>query len=142
MKYWFCITNEENWEVVKKRKIWGIIERYQNQAGKVEAHDLLTFYVKPKRIGGIFKTVSTIFKSNERIFDTVGFAKKEIFPYRLRLEPILVPKKLVEFPPLITKLDFIKRKDNKWGGSIFGKTMRQISKNDYELIFHELKKFE
>lgn len=24
MNYWLCITNEENWKVVKEKNIWGV----------------------------------------------------------------------------------------------------------------------
>ena len=24
VNYWLCVTNEENWRVVKERKIWGV----------------------------------------------------------------------------------------------------------------------
>ena len=141
MNYWICIVNEENWEVMKKRKIWGVNERNQNQIRKIAIHDFLIFYVKPKKIGGVFRADSDIFRGDEMIFKTTGFAKEETFPYRLRLEPFLVPRRLVEFTPLISKLSFIKRKDGKWASSIFGKAMRQISENDYELILTELRKY-
>ncbi len=34
MTYWLCITNEDNWKVIKDKKIWGVSERHKNTIDK------------------------------------------------------------------------------------------------------------
>jgi len=62
VNYWICVTNEENWNVVKKRKVWGVPERSRRQIENVKPDDLLVMYVKPQRVAGIFKAVSGSFE--------------------------------------------------------------------------------
>jgi len=49
MKYTLCVTNEENWEVIKKRKVWGVPRRSREFVERVKPGDLLVFYVSPKK---------------------------------------------------------------------------------------------
>nr|MDO8080354.1 EVE domain-containing protein [Candidatus Freyarchaeota archaeon] len=43
MNYWLCLTNAENWEVVKNKKVWGVIDRYKNKISQVKPGDILIF---------------------------------------------------------------------------------------------------
>jgi len=142
MAYWLCITNDENWEVIKKRNIWGVSERHKNTIGKVKKGDKLLIYVKqgkvndevkPSRIVGAYEVVSNVFRDSTRIFSSKGFIKNEVFPYRVRIKPIKIFDKPIEFKPLIPKLTFITNK-KKWSGHLMGKAMRTIPKDDYDLI--------
>lgn len=36
MTYWLCITNEENWQVVKQKNVWGVAQRHKNTIAKVK----------------------------------------------------------------------------------------------------------
>lgn len=130
MKYWFCVTNNENWEVIKKQKIWGVPEPRSTTIGKVKLGDRLVIYTKPRKIEGIFEAVSESFRSEKKIFKPI--VREGIFPYRVRLKVILAPKDPINFSPLIQKLAFIKNK-RMWGVSI-RTTMRTISKEDYRTI--------
>lgn len=141
MNYWLCITNEENWNVIKAENIWGVSEGHKNQLSKVEIGDFLVFYLKqekigdrvlPSRISGIFKVTSESFKDKKGIFSPIGFGD-ELFPYRVRLEPVIIPRESIEFKPLIQSLKFIKNK-KKWWGHIQGKALRTIPEEDFELI--------
>jgi len=114
-RYWLCVTNEENWRVVKKRLVWGVSERYREKMESVEVGDFLIFYVKPKRI-----------------FSSAGFPSNEVFPYRVRLEPVVVPDEPVDFVPLIEKLSFIVNK--RWWTGYFRQAMRVIPKEDFKSI--------
>ncbi|MEM2352493.1 MAG: EVE domain-containing protein [Thermoproteota archaeon] len=133
MNYWLCVTNEENWKVVKERKIWGVPKRNRRQIEAVKPGDLLVFYVMPKRIMGIFKAVSGTFESDELIFSWGEFGREEVFPYRVKLEPVAIAEKPVQFESLIPKLKFIVNK-KMWTGYLRG-AMRTIPKEDYDLIF-------
>ena len=138
VRYWLCITNEENWRVVKEKLIWGVSDRYERRISGVSKGDILVFYVKPKRIGGIFKAASGPYKDKSRIFSSEGFRPEEVFPNRVRLEPLLVPDEPIPFEPLVPKLSFIKNK-TKWTGHLRG-AMRSIPEEDYEIIRAEVEK--
>ncbi len=91
--------------------------------------------MKESRIVGEYEVVSDVFKDSKRIFKTPPGMGNESFPYRIKLKPINVFKRPVEFKPLIPKLNFIKNK-KKWSGHLMGKAMRQIPEEDYKLIIN------
>jgi predicted RNA-binding protein len=62
--------------------------------------------------------------------------KNEVFPLRIKLKPIKIFDKPVDFKSLIPKLKFIKNKQ-KWTGHIQGKAMREIPEEDYNLILEK-----
>jgi len=140
VKYWFCVINEENWKIMKKRKVWGTTERSRKKLEKIRLGDMMIFYVKPKRIGGIFKAMSDSFENNKSIFSSKGFKKEEIFPYRVKVESVIMPKEWIDFTPLIPRLGFISRKSERWAGTIQGRAIIQISREDYEVIEAEIKR--
>jgi predicted RNA-binding protein len=142
MSYWLCITNEENWNVVKGKNIWGVAQRHKNTILKVKNGDKLLMYLKQEKIGdelkesrisGIFEVQSNVFTSSTKIFKVPKGMKDEMFPLRIKLKPIEIFKQPVEFKPLIPQLKFITNK-KKWFGSLMGRAMREISKEDFELI--------
>jgi predicted RNA-binding protein len=137
MKYWLCVTSEENWHVVKKRKIWGISERNRRQMDELKVGDMLIFYVKPKRTAGVYKVSAKPFVDNNRIFSTAGFSESETFPHRVKIQAFAVPKEPVPFDFLVSKLTFISNK-KKWPGYL-RKAMQAIPKEDYEKILTSLK---
>ena len=126
MKYWLCVTNEENWQIIKEKRIWGVPERRKAIIDQVKPGDLLVFYVKPKRIGGIFEATSESFLSETEIF------KGGLFPHRIKLKAIFIPKEPKSFEPLIRKLTFIKNK--KFWTISLRRAVLEISKDDYEVI--------
>ena len=132
------MTDEDNWKIVKKQRIWGVSKRNRGKLKSVNLGDHLIFYITRNGIGGIFKVISNTFENDTRIFDSRRFIK-EVFPYRVKLKPILIPKKFIEFKPFISQLRFIKRKDKKWATSIQGRAMISISKEDYEIIESSLR---
>jgi len=127
------VTNEENWKVVKERKVWGVpAKRGKRQIESVKPSDYLVFYVKPKRIGGIFQAASEPFESNEKIFSWVEFGTEEIFPHRIKLEPMTVPKEPVPIEALVSKMSFARGR-KRW--SVFlRRAMVKISAKDFELV--------
>ncbi len=114
----------------------------KTQSSKLKKGDRCLIYVKQERIGnelkesrivGEYDVESEVFKDSSRIFKSPPNMGNESFPYRIKLKPIKVFKKPIEFKPLIPKPNFIKNK-KKWSGHLMGKAMRQIPKEDYELI--------
>lgn len=142
MAYWLCITTEANWKVIKEKNVWGVPERHKNTIAKVKPGDKLVIYlkqekvndeVKPSRIVGIYEVVSEHFKDSTRIFSSKGMRTNETFPWRVKIKPIKIFDKPVEFKPLIPKLKFIRNKRN-WASHLTGRSMRNILKEDFELI--------
>ncbi|RLF82342.1 EVE domain-containing protein, partial [Thermococci archaeon] len=77
MTYWLCITNRDNWKVIKEKNIWGVPKRHKNTIAKVKPGDRLLIYVKQERkekqilepkIVGIFEAVSEPYEDSKRIF--------------------------------------------------------------------------
>jgi predicted RNA-binding protein len=136
MRYWLCVTNQENWEVIKERNIWGVEERHRNTISKVKPRDRLLIYVMgtkkdneslPPRIVAVYEAVSEVFIDSSRIF------KGKVYPLRIRLRPIVIFPKPLDFRELVPRLSFIKNK-RFWVGHIRGKAMREIPKGDFETV--------
>ncbi|MEM4521169.1 MAG: EVE domain-containing protein [Candidatus Bathyarchaeia archaeon] len=133
VNYWLCVTNEENWNVIKERNIWGVPEkRGRRLIEDVRPGDLLVFYVIPKRIGGIFRAVSEPFESRERVFSCLEFGRDEIFPYRVKIEPSIIPKEPLPFEGVIERLSFTS-KVRRWS-LLLRRAMFRISPEDFAVI--------
>jgi predicted RNA-binding protein len=127
-----CVTNEENWDVIKRQNIWGVPDRDKQRVQAVKAGDILVIYVMPKKIGGIFEATSQSFESQDKLFSWGDFGREELFPYRVKMRPLVLPKELLSFDKLIPKLRFITNKKT-WSGHL-RRAMRIIPKEDYEKI--------
>jgi len=138
MTYWLCITNRDNWKVIKEKNVWGVPRRHKNTIAKVKPGDKLIIYLKQERkdkqilepkIVGIFEVVSEPYEDSSRIFK--AHVPNETYPLRVKIKPIKLGE--VEFKPLIPKLKFITNK-KRWSGHLMGKAMREIPEEDYKLI--------
>ena len=133
VNYWLCVTNQDNWNVVKMHKIWGVPERRgRRQIEGVKPGDYLVFYVTPKRVGGIFRVVSEPFESREKVFSWADFGREEVFPFRVRLEPNIVAKEPVSFDKVVGKLSFTKGR-RRWS-VMLRRAMFRISERDFGVI--------
>ncbi|MCD6371981.1 MAG: EVE domain-containing protein [Thermococcus sp.] len=139
MRYWLCITNRDNWEVIKKKNVWGVAKRHKNTIAKVKPGDRLIFYVKQERknkevlepkIVGIFEVVSEPYTDSSRIFKSPP-PPNETYPLRIKIKPVKLGE--LDFKPFIPKLKFITNK-KRWSGHLMGKAMREIPEEDYKLI--------
>lgn len=142
MKYWFCITTEENWKVIKEENVFGVPERHRNTVEKVNPGDRLVIYLKQERtkdriveprVVAVYEAVSKAFRDSTRIFKAPKGMGNESFPLRIKLKPVKIFEKPVEFKPLIPKLKFVTNK-KKWSGHLMGKAMREIPEEDYKLL--------
>ncbi len=142
MNYWLCITTEDNWKVIKEKNVWGVPERHKNTIAKVKPKDKLLIYLKQERkkdkiveprIVAAYEVASEVYRDSKKIFKSPPNMRNETFPLRIKIKPVKIFKKPVDFKSLIPELKFIKNKQ-KWTGHLMGKAMRQIPKEDYELI--------
>ena len=137
VNYWLCITDQENWHVIKSELVWGVSGRYKAIMEQVKLGDLLVFYVKPKRICGIFIVSSEPYTSTKRIFKSGGISGQEIFPHRVKLKPLIVLDECLDFESLISRLNFIRKKD-RWTAYL-RRAMVPLSEYDFKLIEGALK---
>jgi predicted RNA-binding protein len=129
--------------VIKEKNVWGVSERHNNTIAKVKPGDKLVIYlkqekikdeVKEPRIVGVYEVVTEPFKDSTQIFSSKGMkGSNETFPWRVKIKPIKIFDKPVEFKPLIPKLKFITNK-KRWSGHIQGRAMRKIPEEDFKLI--------
>jgi len=147
MKFWLCITTEENWNVIKQKNVWGVQEKHRNTIAKVKPGDKCLIYVMstkkddeliPPRIMAAYEVISEVFVDRSRIFKPPA-NRNETFPLRIKLKPIKIFEKPVDFKSLIPELKFITNK-KKWTGHIQGKAMREIPEEDYDLILRNAEK--
>ena len=139
MTCWLCVTTEANWNVVKEKNVWGVGERFKNTIQKVKPGDKLIFYVMqtkknkdiiPSRITGIFEALSEPYRDPTKIFKPYG--SEQTFPYRVKLKPIKILEKPINFKNLVPKLSFIKNKQ-RWSGAL-RRAMIEIPEKDYQTI--------
>lgn len=140
-KYWLCVTDRENWKVIREKKIWGVPERrHKSTLMRTKVGDKVVIYLKQEKkddeilepkIAGVFEIISEPFKDHKRIFKAPSKSPNELYPWRVMLKEIKISE--VDFKPLIPKLKFIKNK-KKWHMSFFGKAMIEIPEEDFKLI--------
>ncbi len=97
MTYWLCITNDDNWKVIRAKNIWGVSERHKNTIAKVKPGDRLLIYLKQERDKDeikepravvVYEAISEAFKDSSRIFKTPKGMGNETFPLRIKLKPV------------------------------------------------------
>jgi len=50
MKYWLCVTNEKNWEIMRMKNIWGVPKSRRYTIQNVKKGDKLVVYLKEERV--------------------------------------------------------------------------------------------
>jgi len=138
VQYWLCVTNEENWKVVKRKLVWGVPEARKALIDQVKKGDFLAFYVSPKRLAGAFKVASKPYMDRRKLFPYKGRYGREIYPWRVKIEPVAVPKKPVPFEDLVPKLKFI-RKKTAWTAYV-RRAMQKIPAEDFDVMVKALEK--
>lgn len=141
MARWLAISNRANWDVVRKKHVWGVPRRNKNIIARVNAGDTVLIYVSqekkdddilPSSVVGEFVVTSEAYEDHTTIFTVPPHMVKEDFPYRITLSPVRTFDPPVEFKPLIPQLGFITNK-KMWTGHI-RVAMRTIPEEDYQLI--------
>lgn len=139
-----CITNEENFNVIKDKKVWGVAQRHLNKIKDVSKGDILVMYEiakqksqnnepKPPYIRAFYEVNSDLFEQNTKIFEPTPKNPNEKFPLRLNLKEIEVLDNPINFKDLIHDLEFIANK-KAWYGSLMGRAMIPLSDKDYNVI--------
>ncbi len=133
--YYVAVTNDDNWLVVKSKQVWGLPEGRENLIRRLKKGDYLFIYLMSSRRGdkllssrlaGLFQVASDPYRDSKRIF------KGRLYPNRVKLKPVLIPKKPVEFKPLVPKLAFIKNK--KFWSAHLRSGLAEIPDQDFRLL--------
>jgi len=136
MNYWLCITNAENWEIIKKENLWGIPEK--RKMPDVKPGDKLVFYVKKQgqkdypKIVGVFEAVSEPFDDKTPVFNAPP-KSDEVYPHRVKIKPVKLFDPPKNFKDYIKDLSFIKSKQY-WALSLLGRAMIKLPDKDFELL--------
>ena len=123
------ITDQENWEIIKKHHVYATNTKKIFES--LTKMDIVVMYLIPKQISGVY-TISNLTSSK-----MVMFHNKK-YNYYFELTPKLVPDK----PKSIIKKDrfeFINKisifkNTSHWGGVIMGKSILEITEEDYNLF--------
>ena len=125
-KYWLCISDLINWEVIKENKIYGVIPLHKKFLDLIKPGDKVIIYVVPKKIGGFFKVV------DRKLREDLIFKGGE-FPFRVKLKKEYVPKYFLELNVKI--INNMKLFDNcSWGPRLMGRSIINIVKQDYDYL--------
>jgi predicted RNA-binding protein len=143
MNHWIYVTTSDNWGVTKKRNLLGVPERNKNVIGRLRKGDRCLVYVKQERVSGqvsgaqivgAYEIASDVFYDPTKVFSTPrGMYEKETFSLRMKMKPLSIFEKPIEFKPLVQKLAFIRNKNN-YGTHLIGRALVPISESDYKLI--------
>ena len=146
MSYWLYITNLDNWEITKKKKILGAAEKYSRSLSRIDKGDRIIIYVKSRvkegttvasTLAGEYEATSSVFIDNDKMFQAPEKAPNELFSLRVRLKPIKIPERPIEFKPLVSQLDFIKSK-KYWSLTLYGVAVLNLPEKDYTFISSKL----
>ena len=141
MAHWIASSNRDNQKILDKKRIWGVPKRNKNLLQRVKPGDTILVYVRqekegdtilPSAITGAYEVVSEPYEDHSRIFTTPEHMGDEVFPFRMKVRPVAVFAKPLEFKPLIGDLRFITNK-TMWSGHL-RVAMREIPEEDYHLI--------
>ena len=139
-KIWLYAVTEENWEIVKKKEVWGTMTKQRTT--KLDNGDKMIFYVKTtNKIKGIFDVVSDWFLSEEITWSEEQEQNEIIYPYQIKLKTNLLGD--IVFKNIKNNLEFVERKDHYnmylqmhiTGPSNWGKP---LNTHDYELIREQM----
>lgn len=129
--YWLFVTDDINWDIMKKNLVWGVSERHKNMLNKINLGDEAVVYIKGRKLGGSFKITSKPY-TKSGIFTG-------LFDHKIDLAKVNIPSKLIDFSDdVINRLKFITNKE-RWSTHLFGHALIKITKEDFEYLNSLLK---
>jgi len=127
MKHWLCLTNLTNWKIIKNEEIYGFNEQNKKYLSILKNGDKIVIYVIPKKVGGIFKV------SNIRYNGDIKFHEGD-YIYKIKLEKIYIPKNPLDISLGIIGMLSIFKNTVRWGTVLMGRSIIEITKEDYKYI--------
>jgi len=131
-KIWLLIINQKNWDIVKKTNIIG--SKYGTKMNLIKKNDIIIIYIKMlSLIVGEYNVILN-YKDEKEHFHG------EIYPFRLKLDPIKILKNPISIRSLINRLEFIRNKKSWYAHLYGGRGIKQLSSKDYKIIKKEILK--
>lgn len=124
---WLCITNWNNWGIIKKEKVYGFNEQNKHYYDDLKIGDKVIIYVIPKRIGGLYKILNVNYKGNVQLPDGN-------YPYRIALKENLVPKELLDVTARTIGNLSIFKNSIRWGSVLMGRSILKLKRDDYSRV--------
>lgn len=129
-KYWFFITDEKNWKIIKQKNIYAVKEKHFKKFNKVSLNDIVIFYITGKMIGGIF-SIKSKEDNNKILFGEYGYKHKfNLNKILVSQEPLRVKRELID------KISVFKNLGDRWDVILMGRPIVELNKKDVETI-HE-----
>jgi len=144
-RYWIIVVNEENWEIVREKSVYGAPESLRSPTELIKPGDVVIFYVKKKdskRLGGkfvgAFKVISNWYREDKPLWPDEIREGKVKYPWRIKLEPIKFG--IANFRELASRLTFIVKKERPHAYLIGtpANLRRPIPENDAKLILSSM----
>lgn len=137
VSYFICVTAPYNYVTCLRHNLWGVEPHNQKIIGETSPDGIpdgiIIFYIKSeKKFGVVCRVTSNVFYDNSHVW------RDGIYPYRIQIEPLFSPQYPKEIDQnLIEDLDFMTRKDNRWG-CVLQRSMLKIPENDFSTILDYL----
>jgi predicted RNA-binding protein len=142
MKFWLLITSANNWEIIRKKNVYGAMKKHRTQIESLKKSDKCLIYLRQEFVNkkflgpyivGLYEVISGSFEDNTRIFNESPIYPNENYPFRVNLKPVKIFSKPIEFKSLIPNLGFITNKRN-WASHMQGRSIKEIPENDFNLL--------
>jgi MoxR-like ATPase/predicted RNA-binding protein len=125
---WLIVTSQENWKVCLQNGVWGADENRANQMKNVKQGDEFLIYLIGMKIVAICKVLSDYY------YEETNLWKNGIFPHRVRIEPVNIPKEPVDIKKLYETYFRYKGKS----GGYFGQAIRPLPVNEFSIFQSEV----
>src|SRR4030042_3583218 len=143
VRYRLVVTTVKNFKISRQRNfdVEGFHEKTERRVKKVRVGDKLVHYIaRIQRIGAISEAIGEYYYDDET---RIWSEKDEIWPHRFKTRPVLVldDEVMLDVRRIIPHLTFIspQQKARGWGLA-FHRSLREIPREDFELIESEMRK--
>jgi len=143
IRYRLVVTTVKNFKISRHRNfdVEGFHEKTKRRVKKVRVGDKLVHYVaRIQRIGAISEAIGEYYYDDET---RIWSEKDEMWPHRFKTRPVLVldDEVMLDVRRIIPHLTFIspQQKARGWGLA-FHQSLREIPREDFELIESEMRK--
>lgn len=133
VNYWLTLTNEDNWIIIKEKDVYAFNDANKKFFDELRIGDFLVMYVIRKKFSGIFKIVS------KKVDKKIDF-KGDRYVHQIKLKEEIVPKDPINANEKIISNISIFRNSIHWGTVLFGKSIKKITKDDYEFLKSQMMK--
>ena len=141
--YWMVVQTAEDFEISREMgfTLHGLKSRQRRRAQRMEPDDQLLYYISGTRKWPAIATVtSRFFEDRAPVWATNGAL--DVFPYRVRLSPLIVleEKEYIDALILAPRLDYVKRWAPERWPLAFVDNVHLLPQHDFRLIEGEMKR--